>query len=93
MAIIAFAAHHQPPGNANVLVGQCYRGEFGRLARDKLAQPWQSRSGAAFDALDHRHRPHDQNLAQRLIAGPRDGAKPLLAGGGMIFRRQGYPRK
>src|SRR5262245_22653549 len=90
--IVAFAAHHQFPGDARGLVGERHGGELGRLACDQLAQPGRgAASAAAFDLPNHRGGARHQDAAQHRVAGARDHAEPLLAGGGVILGGEPEP--
>jgi hypothetical protein len=88
---VSRAVRHHGPHGAGHLVGQSDRRHFARPALQQLQQPRAGGLAPWLGMADHRHRSHDQQLPQPLIAGPADASERLAAAGGSLLWRQAEP--
>src|SRR5258708_4608440 len=88
---VGFAAHHHGPDDAGHLVGQRDCRQLLWLARQQFQEP--RRGAAPFGLLDDRGGAEHEQPAQALVTLAADLAGPVLAGRGVLARRDADPRR
>ena len=65
---VTIRAHHHRPDDAGGLVGECDRGNFGRLTRQQGADPLALAGRSIARMAQHRNRTGDQQAAEVSVA-------------------------